>query len=303
MGPCTRSCAGTAGTWARPARTTPPSPVAKGMQYLHSRAPPILHLDLKSPNILVDDKWRVKIADFGLGARAPQHARLRALGFPRTPEWMAPEMLRAEDYDEKADSYSYGVVLWELLAAQTPWNELHPMQVVAVVGYSDRRLTLPPEARDFAGENLVTRALADLFWECASKSPIARPGFDEILERLERAPGMLLPGPEPDPSATTQTPPRRAAVQHIAKRVSSKRAEAPVAGTAAEPRKGDAPRPASADRAKGAGLAWTAAGSRSRRSRTKRIAVEARGGRGGADDDKASGVLPRARGRGGVTTR
>ena len=40
--------------------------VAKGMQYLHSRQPPILHLDLKSPNILVDDKWRVKIADFGL---------------------------------------------------------------------------------------------------------------------------------------------------------------------------------------------------------------------------------------------
>ena len=239
--------------------------VAKGMQYLHSRAPPILHLDLKSPNILVDDKWRVKIADFGL-ARARRNTLVSGRsGFHGTPEWMAPEMLRAEDYDEKADSYSYGVVLWELLAAQTPWNELHPMQVVAVVGYSDRRLTLPPEARDFAGENLVTRALADLFWECASKSPIARPGFDEILERLERAPGMLLPGPEPDPSATTQTPPRRAAVQHIAKRVSSKRAEAPVSGTAAEPRKGDAPRPASADRAlgarvKGAGLAWTAAG-------------------------------------------
>ena len=190
--------------------------VAKGMQYLHSRAPPILHLDLKSPNILVDDKWRVKIADFGL-ARARRNTLVSGRsGFHGTPEWMAPEMLRAEDYDEKADSYSYGVVLWELLAAQTPWNELHPMQVVAVVGYSDRRLTLPPEARDFAGENLVTRALADLFWECASKSPIARPGFDEILERLERAPGMLLPGPEPDPSATTQTPPRRAAVQHIA---------------------------------------------------------------------------------------
>ena len=235
--------------------------VAKGMQYLHSRAPPILHLDLKSPNILVDDKWRVKIADFGL-ARARRNTLVSGRsGFHGTPEWMAPEMLRAEDYDEKADSYSYGVVLWELLAAQTPWNELHPMQVVAVVGYSDRRLTLPPEARDFAGENLVTRALADLFWECASKSPIARPGFDEILERLERAPGMLLPGPEPDPSATTQTPPRRAAVQHIAKRVSSKRAEAPVAGTAAEPRKGDA-RAAGVggSRAKGAGLAWTAAG-------------------------------------------
>lgn len=40
--------------------------VARGMAYLHTRSPPILHLDLKSPNILVDDRWRVKIADFGL---------------------------------------------------------------------------------------------------------------------------------------------------------------------------------------------------------------------------------------------
>ena len=204
--------------------------VAKGMQYLHSRSPPILHLDLKSPNILVDDKWRVKIADFGL-ARARRNTLVSGRsGFHGTPEWMAPEMLRAEDYDEKADSYSYGVVLWELLAAQTPWNELHPMQVVAIVGYSDRRLTLPPEARDFAGENLVTRALADLFWECASKSPRARPGFDEILERLERAPGMLLSGPEPA-AGTAQTPPRRADVSDA--NATASRARAPTPRTSA----------------------------------------------------------------------
>ena len=220
-----------------------------------------MHLDLKSPNILVDDKWRVKIADFGL-ARARRNTLVSGRsGFHGTPEWMAPEMLRAEDYDEKADSYSYGVVLWELLAAQTPWNELHPMQVVAVVGYSDRRLTLPPEARDFAGENLVTRALADLFWECASKSPIARPGFDEILERLERAPGMLLPGPELDSSATTQT------VEHIANdgseqalgKLEGSFREAPVSGTAAEPRKGERAEPRLGARVAGDGVARTAA--------------------------------------------
>ena len=105
--------------------------VARGMQYLHSRAQPILHLDLKSPNILLDDKWRVKIADFGL-ARVRRNTLFRSVQLPRHPEWMAPEMLRAERYDEKADVYSFGVVLWELLSAQTPWNELHPMQVVAV---------------------------------------------------------------------------------------------------------------------------------------------------------------------------
>jgi hypothetical protein len=122
-----------------------------------------------------------------------------------------------------------------LLAAQTPWNELHPMQVVAVVGYSDRRLTLPPEAKDFAQENLVTRAIADLFWECASKTPRTRPGFDEILERLERAPGMLLPGPElKERTGTTQTS-RFTLREDVpdAKNVAPKRAKAPdVSGEA-----------------------------------------------------------------------
>ena len=171
--------------------------VARGMQYLHSRAQPILHLDLKSPNILLDDKWRVKIADFGL-ARVRRNTLLSGRSnFHGTPEWMAPEMLRAERYDEKADVYSFGVVLWELLSAQTPWNELHPMQVVAVVGYSERRLTLPPAATAFADENLVTRVIGDLFWECASKDQGARPTFDDALGRLERAPNLLLPGPAP----------------------------------------------------------------------------------------------------------
>ena len=183
--------------------------VARGMQYLHSRSPPILHLDLKSPNILVDDKWRVKIADFGL-ARARQSTLLSGRSnFHGTPEWMAPEMLRAESHDEKADVYSFGVVLWELLAAQTPWNDLHPMQVVAVVGYSDRRLTLPPAALAYAQENLVTRVIGDLFWECASKDPRQRPDFDRALARLERAPNALLPAAPPPPpgsSAGTDTP-------------------------------------------------------------------------------------------------
>ena len=180
--------------------------VARGMQYLHSRAQPILHLDLKSPNILVDDKWRVKIADFGL-ARVRRNTLLSGRSnFHGTPEWMAPEMLRAERYDEKADVYSFGVVLWELLSAQTPWNELHPMQVVAVVGYSERRLTLPPAAAAFADENLVTRVIGDLFWECASKEQGARPTFDDALGRLERAPNLLLPGPAPESSAPAGVP-------------------------------------------------------------------------------------------------
>lgn len=82
--------------------------VARGMAYLHSRSPPLLHLDLKSPNVLVDNRWRVKIADFGL-SRLRFHTFLSGAGGGGTPEWMAPELLRSEEQiDERADVYSYG---------------------------------------------------------------------------------------------------------------------------------------------------------------------------------------------------
>lgn len=160
--------------------------VARGMSYLHSRSPPILHLDLKSPNILVDEKWRVKIADFGL-ARMRQTTQMSAKSqFHGTPEWMAPEMLRAEDYDEHADSYSYGVVLWELITAHKPWEDLHPMQIVAVVGYSGRSLELPSEGFPESSHPL-TALLADIFTRCARRDPSVRPLFPAILTDLERA--------------------------------------------------------------------------------------------------------------------
>jgi serine/threonine protein kinase len=70
--------------------------VARGMNYLHSRKNPILHLDLKSPNILIDDRWRVKIADFGLSKIRQRMYVSAASGGGGTPEWMAPEVLRSE---------------------------------------------------------------------------------------------------------------------------------------------------------------------------------------------------------------
>ena len=157
----------------------------------------ILHLDLKSPNILVDDKWRVKIADFGL-SRVRRNTLLSGRSnIHGTFEWMAPEMLRAENFDENADVYSYGVVLWELLSAPlTPWNELINVQVVAVVGYDRQRLVLGLAAQEAAREDAATRAIGELFWACAVNDPKSRPTFQSVTERLEAALTLMLPGPD-----------------------------------------------------------------------------------------------------------
>ncbi|OEL14922.1 Serine/threonine-protein kinase CTR1 [Dichanthelium oligosanthes] len=116
--------------------------VAKGMNYLHKRNPPIVHRDLKSPNLLVDKKYTVKVCDFGL-SRLKANTFLSSKTAAGTPEWMAPEVLRDEPSNEKSDVYSFGVILWELMTLQQPWSNLNPAQVVAAVGFKGRRLEIP----------------------------------------------------------------------------------------------------------------------------------------------------------------
>ncbi|CAM9758501.1 unnamed protein product, partial [Sphacelaria rigidula] len=102
--------------------------VACGMNYLHGHQPsPILHRDLKSANLLLDDSFNVKICDFGL-------ARLKAYtnsmtGNCGTVQWMAPEVLASEKYTETADVYSFAIVCWELLERACPYEGMSQIQV------------------------------------------------------------------------------------------------------------------------------------------------------------------------------
>ncbi len=118
--------------------------IAKGMRYLHAQYPVIIHRDLKSPNILLGTNVReVKVTDFGL-------SRLRVTtlvntGPGGTPEWMAPELLRQDPFDEQSDVFSFGVILWELMMCEKPWKDDHPMQIVFKVGSRGEKLNHPPE--------------------------------------------------------------------------------------------------------------------------------------------------------------
>ena len=97
--------------------------IAKGMNYLHSFKPPILHRDLKSLNLLLleqvskpTDKVSVKISDFGL-SREMLGVDSKMTGQTGTFHWMAPEVLEGNsEYTYKADVYSFAIVLWEILA-------------------------------------------------------------------------------------------------------------------------------------------------------------------------------------------
>lgn len=102
--------------------------ILKGLTYLHSHDPPVIHRDLKCDNIFVNGHLgQIKIGDLGLAAilQGSQHAH-SVIG---TPEFMAPELYE-EEYDELVDIYSFGMCMLEMLTAEYPYGECsNPAQI------------------------------------------------------------------------------------------------------------------------------------------------------------------------------
>uniref|UniRef100_J3M1A6 non-specific serine/threonine protein kinase n=2 Tax=Oryza brachyantha TaxID=4533 RepID=J3M1A6_ORYBR len=158
--------------------------VAKGINYLHCLNPPIVHWDLKTPNMLVDKNWSVKVGDFGL-SRFKANTFISSKSVAGTPEWMAPEFLRGEPSNEKCDVYSFGVILWELMTMQQPWSGLSPAQVVGAVAFQNRKLPIPQD---------TVPELAALVESCWDDDPRQRPSFSSIVDTLKKLLKSMLGG-------------------------------------------------------------------------------------------------------------
>lgn len=146
--------------------------IARGMQYLHSQG--ILHRDLKSENLLLGEDMCVKVADFGISCLETQCGS--AKGFTGTYRWMAPEMIKEKHHTKKVDVYSFGIVLWELLTALIPFDNMTPEQAAFAVSQKNARPPFYP-ACPMAFRHLISR--------CWSSSADKRPHFDEIVSILE----------------------------------------------------------------------------------------------------------------------
>ncbi|XVF45589.1 hypothetical protein PTKIN_Ptkin02bG0218300 [Pterospermum kingtungense] len=147
--------------------------VSKGMNYLHQNN--IIHRDLKAANLLMDENEVVKVADFGV-------ARVKAQSGVMTAEtgtyrWMAPEVIEHKPYDHKADVFSFGIVLWELLTGKLPYEYLTPLQAAVGVVQKGLRPTIPKNTNP---------KLAELLERCWQQDPALRPDFSEIIEILQQ---------------------------------------------------------------------------------------------------------------------
>jgi serine/threonine protein kinase len=104
--------------------------VALAMSYLHSQTPAIVHKDLKSHNILVDDNWTIKVADYGLSS-VFNHINNNQY-WAGAAQWRAPEVSE-HSYGLSADVYSYGVVIWEMITRKRPFEGLTPAEALRAV--------------------------------------------------------------------------------------------------------------------------------------------------------------------------
>ncbi|ONK65445.1 uncharacterized protein A4U43_C07F37190 [Asparagus officinalis] len=132
--------------------------ILKGLLYLHSHDPPIIHRDLKCDNIFINgNQGEVKIGDLGLAAILRNSHAAHCVG---TPEFMAPEVYE-EEYNELVDIYSFGMCVLEMVMFEYPYSECtHPVQIYKKVISGTKPDALyrieNPELRRFVEKCLAT---------------------------------------------------------------------------------------------------------------------------------------------------
>lgn len=159
--------------------------IAKGMRHMHACS--FLHRDLNTKNILLNDNYIAKISDFGLSRIMDDGDEMTSnVGFLA---YMAPEIREGNMYSEKADVYSFGMVLYELFTGREPHHEFEEKKenlfqfskAVSIEGYR------PPFLKYEIDETWKS-----LIVECWDYDPKKRPSFLSIFERIE---GIMLATP------------------------------------------------------------------------------------------------------------
>eukprot|EP00696_Hemimastix_kukwesjijk_P005983 gnl/Hemi2/17591_TR5803_c0_g1_i1.p1 gnl/Hemi2/17591_TR5803_c0_g1~~gnl/Hemi2/17591_TR5803_c0_g1_i1.p1 ORF type:complete len:280 (+),score=91.47 gnl/Hemi2/17591_TR5803_c0_g1_i1:82-921(+) len=151
--------------------------MASAMVYMHSFNPPIAHRDLKTENVLLDSDGKVKVCDFGF-AKVREKSVMGT--FCGSISYIAPEVVTDMGYTEKADVYSFAIILWEIATLTDPYRGFTDATVLRDVPKNLRPGPIPADA---------PAGYAALVEDCWHADPNQRPPFTAILDRLKRIAG------------------------------------------------------------------------------------------------------------------
>ncbi|KAM7137778.1 ankyrin repeat and protein kinase domain-containing protein 1 [Macrochelys suwanniensis] len=151
------------------------------MNFLHSMTPPLLHLDLKPGNILLDGNMHVKISDFGLSRWMEQSSRMQYIersALRGTLSYIPPEMFlhSTRPPGTEYDVYSFGIVIWEVLMQKKPYSGDNMMAIIVGIS-AGRRPCLESVCVEWPGE---CQQMVDLMKRCWDQDPKKRPRFTDI---------------------------------------------------------------------------------------------------------------------------
>uniref|UniRef100_A0A3Q3WF41 non-specific serine/threonine protein kinase n=1 Tax=Mola mola TaxID=94237 RepID=A0A3Q3WF41_MOLML len=159
--------------------------IAHGLHFLHSHL--IVHLDIKPANVLVSSEDRCKIADFGSSVKLERGCEMSALS-PRlshvggTYTHRPPELLKGEEVTPKADIFSFGITLWQLITREQPYTGDRQHVLYAVVAHNLR----PCVRTHPVFQSEQGRRLTALLTRCWSGEGRCRPSARELLPHLEQ---------------------------------------------------------------------------------------------------------------------
>ncbi|CCM00517.1 uncharacterized protein FIBRA_02551 [Fibroporia radiculosa] len=159
--------------------------IARGLEYLHTRKPSVIHRDCKSSNILITSRGVAKITDFGL-AKVKQSTRSMVRSLVGTVNWQAPELWHAHPkYNHKVDVFSCALVYWEILQwhvpnKKFPWEGMNEHAIYDLVGSKRQRPSVSGLRKHWCPEIVD---LMDRMWQHDHQE---RPTMSEVVEEVER---------------------------------------------------------------------------------------------------------------------
>jgi len=147
--------------------------VVCGMMHLHNEN--IIHRDLATRNVLLTNKFEMKVTDFGLSRYGKENEIQTTKSNVGPVKWMPPESIREKIYSFKSDSWSFGVFMWEVICRTEPWASLPAMDIAMKVCFENLRLVIPDNC-----EPLFSKLMKD----CWSTDPEKRPSMKQLYEAL-----------------------------------------------------------------------------------------------------------------------
>ncbi|KAH9713959.1 protein kinase domain-containing protein [Citrus sinensis] len=185
---------------------------AQGLEYLHNGCkPPIVHRDVKSANILLNEKFQAKLADFGLSRIFPveggTHVSTTVVG---TPGYLDPEYYISNRLTEKSDVYSFGVVLLELITGQpviqkTPERTLIGQWVSSMLARGDIKNIVDQRLQGDFDTNTVWKAV-EIAMACIHSISTRRPTMNQVVIELNDCLAMEIARTKAHETAPDGTP-------------------------------------------------------------------------------------------------